>query len=60
VKRHRLSVNGDAHFMLVEFDAAVTDTGDATAASRSRRDMTETHAPQKLGVQIKKCCTCMF
>ena len=32
----------------VEFDAADTDTSDAAAASRRRRDMTETHAPQKL------------
>ena len=32
----------------VEIDAADTDTSDATAESRRRRDMTETHAPQKL------------
>ena len=32
----------------VEFDAADTDTSDATAASRRRRNMTETHAPKKL------------
>jgi len=29
-----------------EFDAADTDTSDAEAASRRRRYMAETHAPQ--------------